>query len=251
MIATLAMYDRPELRAETDALWAGIRDGLRGAGIAAPDGLTRDIDPWEAWQSPDLVFAQTCGLPYRARLSGRVALVGTPCHQGLEPGHYHSVIISRPGPLPDRPRLAVNDELSQSGWANLCAWIETKGIAAGPIALTGAHHASARAVHDRAADLAAIDAVSWDFMQRFDPWVQGLTVQETTPPLPALPYIAPLGADLPAYRRAVRDAIDALGPQARGALNLHGLTVLPDTAYTDLPPAPAIPLPPAPLQHSK
>ena len=61
MIASLGMYDfAPALQAANDRLWAGIRDGLRDHGIAAPDALTRgDAAYWQAWQSPDLVLSQT------------------------------------------------------------------------------------------------------------------------------------------------------------------------------------------------
>ena len=41
-IAALPMYDWPELRAETDRLWATLRDGLRAVGVSAPDALDRD-----------------------------------------------------------------------------------------------------------------------------------------------------------------------------------------------------------------
>ena len=36
-IAALPMYDWPEVRGETDALWVKIRDALQARGIAAPD----------------------------------------------------------------------------------------------------------------------------------------------------------------------------------------------------------------------
>ena len=79
MIASLGMYDRPETAAANDRLWAGIRDGLRSHGIAAPDTLTRGANAyWDAWTAADLVFSQTCGFPFRARLHDHVTLIGTP-----------------------------------------------------------------------------------------------------------------------------------------------------------------------------
>jgi hypothetical protein len=38
MIATLPMYDWPEVREATDAWWAGLARHLRGAGFEAPTG---------------------------------------------------------------------------------------------------------------------------------------------------------------------------------------------------------------------
>ncbi len=64
MIAALPMYDRPELTGATDRYWALIRDGLRARGVDAPDTLWRGEDDLMAlWLAPDLVLAQTGGLP--------------------------------------------------------------------------------------------------------------------------------------------------------------------------------------------
>lgn len=241
MIAALPMYDRPECRTETDRLWAHIRDGLRAGGVPAPEGLTRDCDLWDIWQAPDLVFAQTCGLPYRARLVDRVTLIGAPTHDPVEPGLYRSVIITRPEPHPFRPRLAVNDGLSQSGWANLADWLAANGLTAGPVLLTGAHRNSAEALRDGKADMAAIDAVTWSQMLRFDPWARDLRVIDWTAAVPALPYIAAPGADLAICRSALAGAIAALSKADREVLQLYGFVPLEPEDYTRLP----IPVPPS------
>ncbi|MCX8955299.1 hypothetical protein OU790_17900, partial [Ruegeria sp. NA] len=73
MIAMLGMYDMPEVQAANDRFWGLIRAHL-GYG---PEQLTRDADVWQVWLDPELVLAQTCGMPYRTRLHGRVQLVGT------------------------------------------------------------------------------------------------------------------------------------------------------------------------------
>lgn len=51
MIAFLGMYDRPETAEANDMLWQAVRQNL-GQG---PEHLSREIDPWSAWQSPDLM----------------------------------------------------------------------------------------------------------------------------------------------------------------------------------------------------
>jgi len=43
MLATLPMYDWPEVWAENDTLWAAMRDALRAEGIDAPDALDRRV----------------------------------------------------------------------------------------------------------------------------------------------------------------------------------------------------------------
>jgi len=240
MIAALPMYDRPEIAEATDALWRGVRDGLRARGIAAPQALTRGVDLWAIWQAPDLVFAQTCGLPYRARLHDRVTLIGAPVHAEGPTGFYHSVIIAADQALPPRPRLAVNDVLSQSGWANLANWLSARDQAHGEVRLTGAHRASARAVHDGQADLAAIDAVTWGMMELYDPWVATLHVIGQSDPVPALPFITAKGARPEVFRDALSEAIDALSPKRRHQLNLWGIEALSPDAYLTLSMPPAL-----------
>lgn len=241
MIAALPMYDRPELRAETDALWAAIRDALRARDIDAPDSLTRDRDLWEVWQSPDLILAQTCGLPFRARLHSRVTLVATPDY-GLPdcpPGHYRSVILARDAALPNRPRVALNDPLSQSGWAALHGWATARALSLGPVTLTGSHAASARAIADGIADLAAIDAQTWRQLIRFDHADPRLEIART-PATPGLPLITARGRDPAPIRAALPDALATLPATIAAALDLHGFTPIDAAAYH------AIPIPPNP-----
>ncbi|MDG3040793.1 phosphate/phosphite/phosphonate ABC transporter substrate-binding protein [Roseicyclus marinus] len=241
MIAALPMYDRPELRAETDALWAGIRDALRARAIQAPDTLTRDRNPWEIWQSPDLILAQTCGLPFRARLHPQVTLVATPDYAlpGCPPGHYNSVILARDPALPDRPRVAVNDPLSQSGWAALHAWATARALILGPVTITGSHAASARALAQGHADLAAIDAQTWRHLVRFDGADPALEIART-PPTPGLPLITARGRDPAPLRAALAEALAALPTATRAALDLAGFVTIDAVAYR------AIPIPPNP-----
>ena len=82
------MYDWPEVRAGTDALWAAIATNLAAVGIDAPDRLDRTTPAGDAWTSPDLLVGQTCGRPYVNGLAGRVALLGRPTYDaaGAGPG---------------------------------------------------------------------------------------------------------------------------------------------------------------------
>lgn len=247
MIAALPMYHRPETAAAHDALWALVRDGLRARGVAAPDALDREIGVWEGWRHAGLVLGQICSLPYRARLRGRVRLVGAADH-GLPdapPGHYYSVFVARLGEVDDPAafaarRFAYNDALSHSGWASPQAWALARGIRFPASLATGAHRESARAVAEGRADLAAIDAVSWRMIERWDAGIAGaLRVIGRTDPSPGLSYVT--AAEDPApHLEAVAEAIDALDAASRRTLGIAGVHRLPEGAYADLP------LPPAP-----
>lgn len=252
MIASLGMYDRAETQAANDRLWAGIRDGLRANGVAAPDGLTRGPHAyWDAWQSPELVFSQTCGFPFRARLHGQVTLIGTPDYglPGCPPGHYNSVFIARKTDSRQDlaafsgARFAFNEDLSQSGWAAPQNHAVAHGLHLPPTLRTGGHRLSALAVSEGRADLAAIDALTWEMLSQWEPWTASLKdVARTAPPTPVLPYIAAKGADAALYFDVISQAIAVLSPDDRATLHLNGLVRIPAEAYL------AVPTPAAPEQ---
>lgn len=253
-IAALGMYDRAETAAANDRLWDLIRDGLRSRGIAAPETLTRgEMAYMKGWLSPDLVFSQTCGYPYRALLHGKVALVGTPdCGlPGCPPGHYNSVFIARRNdPRLDLAafngtRFAYNDDLSQSGWAAPQNHAAAQGLQLPPALKSGGHRLSALAVAEGRADLAALDALTWEMLQRYDAFTADLRELTRTEPTPALPFIAGLHIDPDAAFAALQEAVAALTPEDRTTLHLRGVIRLPAAAYL------AVPNPPAPDQLAR
>jgi len=245
MIASLPMYDRPETAAANDRLWQGVRARL-GEG---PGELTRDGNPWDHWQSPDLLLSQTCGLPYRSRLYDRVNLVGTPVCDlpDCPPGHYYSVFVARRDDPRDDPRdfagavLAYNEALSQSGWAAPQAWAAERGVGFAETLHTGAHANSARAVAEGRADIAALDALSWRLMARTDRFAEGLRVIGRTDPTPALPWITAATRDPAPIRAALAAALAAMSAGDRDTLGISGLVEIAPEAYLAQP----LPVPPA------
>ncbi len=242
MLASLPMYDLPGAQPANDRLWAGIRAAL-GHG---PKRLTRGGDPWVHWLAPDLLLSQCCGYPYRARLHGRVTLVGTPDHglPGCPPGHYHSVFVARLGDPRTRPedfagaRLAFNDPLSQSGWAAPLIHASRHGFAFGAAIRTGAHLGSARAVAEGRAEIAALDAVSWAMIRRDEPLAAALREVGRTAPSPALPYVTAAGRDPAPLFEAITRAIAGLPARDRATLSLKGLVEMPAEAYLAQPDPP-------------
>lgn len=244
MIAALGMYDMAPLQGANDRFWSLIREAL-GDG---PAHLSRDKDLWDVWQSPDLLLAQTCGLPYRTRLHGRVQLVGTPDYglQGCPAGHYCSVFVARA----DDGRhgldqlaagtFAFNDGGSQSGWAAPVTHMAGLGLAPAQLLRSGGHALSAHAVAEGRADLAALDAVTWELLREHDPVTGRLREVARTVPTPGLPLITAAGRDAASIAKAVQRAISALAPGDRAALHLTALHAIPAADYLAVP-TPAAP----------
>lgn len=248
MIAALPMYDWPEVRAETDALWRAIAAALLAEGIEAPAELTRDRALMDLWTDPGLLFAQTCGLPFRTRLRDHVTLVGTPDFdiEDTPPGHYRSILVARAGTTGEfidfaGGLLAVNGTESQSGWAAPQNQAAAMGFGFTRILVTGAHVASAESVADGRADLAAIDAVTWRLITRYRPQTaRALRIVTRTAPTPGLPYVTSKSRDPAPLARATAAGIAALAPPVREKLGLRAMVALPASRYL------AVPTPPAP-----
>ena len=248
MRAMLGMYDMPALRPVNDRFWSLIRAHLS----EGPGKLTRDRDFWEIWQDPDLVFAQTCGMPYRTRLHGTVHLVGTPDYglPGCPPGHYCSVFVARADDARILPELATgvfayNEALSQSGWAAPVTHLSELGLAPARLLETGGHALSAQAVAEGHADFASLDALTWVLLQEHTDLGQRLRQVATTRPTPALPYITAITRDPAPVAAAVRAAIADLSPADRAALHIRGLIDIAPDLYLAVPnpppPAAAVP----------
>ena len=238
MIASLPMYDRPETESAHNRLWENFRDGWPGA----PADLTRGGNPWHHWKHSELLLSQTCGLPYRARLHGTVQLVGTPVHDLPCPeGRYCSTIIARADDTRTtllefaEARPAVNDPLSQSGWAALDAKARDNGFRFSKPVITGSHAASAHAVANGVAEIAAIDAVSWKYISKFDGLEAVLKVLDHTPPTPALPYITANAQDARKVFDTLRNAIQNLEDVDKSLLCLKDLARVRAEDYLELP----------------
>lgn len=250
-VAGLPMYDWPEVRESTDALWCSLRDSLRTAGIPAPENLSRDPDVAGLWLAPELVLAQTCGLPYATRLRDQVVLLGTPDYAvpGCAAGWYRSAVVVRVDE-PQRDlaarahrRWVYNDAHSQSGYQAMLYYAEQ--VAPGTAGtwqtlVSGSHRESLCMLAAEQADVAAIDYVSWRLAREHLPAASQLRVLDLTPPTPGLPLIAAAGRNglavanqtrdaddrqefaLRQVQAAIETAIDALPARVRKVLGLAG-----------------------------
>ena len=207
MIAVLAMYDWPGIRAETDAFWGEVARRLAKAGIEAPAALSRPGDVRTPWRDPELLIGQTCGMPFVCGDCGsaRVIARGDYGLPEAQEGCYRSVIVVRAEDAGGQGReavlaqagrrAAVNEWRSYSGHIALRAHLaDLRDGAAEPFfgaaVLSGAHIYSARMVARGEADVASLDGVAWAMLKAQEPETAGrLAVIGATAPAPALPFI--------------------------------------------------------------
>ncbi len=252
MIASLPMYDWPEVRPATDALWQVIARHLAANGFrGVPESLDRSGDPHAQWRSAELLLSQTCGYPLTHGLAGAVDLVATPCYRvrGAEGSDYCSLIViaatsGRTGLADLRGSIAAfNTEDSMSGMLALKAVVAPlarQGRFFSRVIRSGAHLASMQAVADGRADVAAIDCVSHALAERHLPGLaKKLKVIAETPKVPGLPLITARGRSGPERTRLARALAEAFvdpGLAAvRDALFIAGLEFRPLAAYQRIP----------------
>lgn len=238
MWASLPMYDRPEMVSAHDRFWAVLRDVLLDAGVEAPDTLRHGPEAMD-WENSTMLLSQTCGMPYRMGLHESVTLVGTPDYgvEGCPPGFYRSALVARKGEerslatLLKSGRTAFNMRHSQSGFAALHAHAMGMGISINPQVETGSHLASAQAVAQDRVDIAALDAVSWRLIQRYDDFAKDLIVVDWTKPTPGLPLITAFPDLVPLLQKAFAQALKHISPAQGEALGIRGLATISPEAY--------------------
>lgn len=257
--ASLPMYDLPEVRDATDALWAAVATRLSDQGIAAPAGLTRDLSLHDLWSDPALLFSQCCGHPYVRHYRDRLRLVATPCYTapGCDGPRYRSLLVARRGGA-GSPAEAMGGVCAVNDWDSLSGWVQLAAALSGPAdwffrgaVVTGAHIDSLAAVAAGQADIAAIDCVTFALVQRHRPQVLAdIAVVGQTAAAPSLPYVTRRGTDdgtVAALRDALAGALaDPALAAARSALLLDGITILGEGDYDTIPPTPTTRPPPDP-----
>ena len=228
------MYDLPELFDATDGLWSAIGSALRDLGQPAPVKLTRGQDVHQLWHSPRLYLSQSCGYPLVSRFRDELDVVGAFSYDvaGAEGTSYSSVIVCRPDlvdlPLRElhRTRAAVNGLDSLSGWVSLVATVAGPGNGwAGTVRLTGSHAASLVELAAGRADIASIDAVSFELFRRHRPGsVDGIAVVGRGPRVPTLPIVVAGGTDRGVID-SMRNAITSVVTDPAMAVTLELLAI--------------------------
>jgi ABC-type phosphate/phosphonate transport system substrate-binding protein len=248
MMASLPMYDFPELAATTTAWWAGLRRHFQAQGLVdLPDGLNRGIDPIAQWDGFPPIFSQTCGYPMTHALAGKVHLLATPRYAapGCAGTTYVSWIVVRRDDPPARfsdlrgCRAAFNGRDSQSGFnvlRALAAPLAVGGRFFGGAVESGAHRKSLALVAAGEADVATIDCVSFALIARVAPQeVAGLRVLGASAAAPALPYVTATATDAATVQRLQAGILAACADpelrDVRRTLLIEGCEIPPPSCY--------------------
>lgn len=208
----------------------GIRDAH--GRVIAPDPAWLPPDGFDLsvlWRHPRLLFSQTCWGPLESSdLAGFVEVIAQPDYSEVAGGQgafYSSALLMRAdrgngdpprsasrvdpphrgkgtpaGLLPIHllrgSRLAFNATDSMSGFLALKRDLESMGEGLAIFAEmveTGSHRASALAVAEDRADVAALDCRSWSLFKRFHREADELNPVGWTSPRKGLPYICAAG----------------------------------------------------------
>ena len=232
------MYDWPEIRDATDALWQGL---AKHAGVVGT--LDRSVDYVAFWRCEKFDFSQTCGYPFTHEFSGLLNYVATPHYaaDGCDGPYYSSTVFAK-GPVFTtvqkgwRPAINSLDSMSGCLALKLVYPRETRrGDFFAPALITGGHLNSLKAVREGQADFCAIDAVCVALAKRYRPQdLAGLIEIGHSPQVPGLPYVT-RGGDVNLWREAVlKTFADPHLAAAREALLLNGVSVLPTEAYDQI-----------------
>ena len=242
MIASLPMYLTPANRPAHVAFWALVRDALRADGIAAPEHLSQDVDPYAVWGDEGLVLSHICNLPYRLHFRGQVTRIAGSDYplEDCAAGFYRSRFIVHADHPARSPKdlndceMAYNDRESHSGWGAVALWARENRIRIRPTLRTGAHEASIKAVAAKQTDFATIDAWTFELLKKRLPEIAKVRVVGSTDQAPGMTFITRRGNDPEPMRKALVLALDALPDEHRTAIGLRGFPILPEREF-DLP----------------
>jgi ABC-type phosphate/phosphonate transport system substrate-binding protein len=239
MLATLPMYDFPEVRPATEAFWQAIA-GRLGASVS----LSQPEDWTAGWRRPDLLFSQTCGYPFTHEFAGKLKLVATPQYAApdCDGPFYCSILLARePRPLTEfRGKIAAfNNPDSMSGMLALklmFAPFAEDGRFFARAVETGGHLASLSALQKGEADVAAIDCVTVAYARLYHPQaLAGLVEVARSPRVPGLPFVT-IAGDIAKLRQALTDVFaDESLREIREALLLDGFSLLTEADYAVIP----------------
>lgn len=247
-VASLPMYDLPEVRAANDTFWEALSANMRQNGLRdVPQHLSHDEPVNELWSDPDLLISQCCGYDVVDRYKDRLRPVATPnfsAHGCLADNYSSIIVVADDCRFSDVRNMAgciaaINGPGSHSGMSSLRHLVSQShsgGRFFTDVKISGSHIASLDLIRRGVADVAAIDSVTLALLRRYRAGtMDGLKVLGTTYSAPAPPYVvrATLGKDdVEKIRNAILDTFsDPALAACRERLLLKGVSLTRQEDY--------------------
>ena len=234
--AALPWYRFPETQPILDSIWRDVVSELREAGVEQPPEFLDHTTPHQALLSkPSLTLSQCCGPDLFQDDAINMVPFAAPVISAYEvaPGYYFSHIVTGKSagagksPKLDSPRVGINSRTSYSGCTAVKLWLEDRGIEEYTVYESGSHSNSVRELQAGRADLAAIDALSWRFLD-----VRDLKILDNSEPVIAPPFIAGLESTIPTD--LMRPMLDRAFKRHGEPLGITGLVPITKSDYGQL-----------------
>jgi len=201
-IASLPMYNFPEIQPALDTFWKGLSKHMSREGINnLPHKLSHDKPVQNLWNDPQLFISQCCGYDVTGRYYNSLVPVAVPHFSapGCSGSEYSSFILVKDN-NPARDIMEMQDSVAvingpeshsgMSAFRHLVASHSFKGAFFADIKISGSHIDSIDFIKRGLADVAPIDCVTYALLEKHRPQtVWGLRVLGRTFCAPAPPYV--------------------------------------------------------------
>jgi ABC-type phosphate/phosphonate transport system substrate-binding protein len=246
--ASLPMYALPEIHKACSSFWRGIARYLKLEGVEqVPSELQFDRPVAELWSDPNLLFSQCCGYDVVRRYRQTLVPFAVPQYtvHDCAGSEYSSLIIVHEdcrfdNVLDMRDTIAVvNGPESHSGMSSLRHLVAPKnhnGRFFKQVKVSGSHVGSLRMIQHQAADIAAIDCVTYTFLAAYRPEaLDGTRILGRSYHAPAPPFVTHIRQGMDTVNR-IRTAIfrafeDLSLAPARHALFLKAVEAVDIDSY--------------------
>jgi ABC-type phosphate/phosphonate transport system substrate-binding protein len=250
-LASLPMYNLPEMREANARFWAALRGLLRQAGLAdVPEALIFERGPVPPRLEAELLFTQTCGYPLETVFKGQAIRLGSPVYDvpGCEgPTHRAFFLVRAESAAQSLADLKgsiflLNSPVSNSGM-NLPRRALAEIAGGRPffrqVIDTGGHPASLDRLLRGEGDVASIDCVTYAFWRHYRAEAAArVRIVAETPVSPSIPFVTSVATParvVDVLRAALRTAArERHHAEVRAGLMLTGIEDVPDAAYAGL-----------------
>jgi len=185
LFASLPWYDFPSTAKHLDDVYSQICQHLLDAlNLSLAETLDRQTPLHEQWSDSALFLSQCCGPDLQTPAGQALEVIARPVFNTLNcpPGYYYSHIVARHKKLGPAPNVVVNSTTSFSGHTALLNWLAQNDRSYSNYQISRSHQGSINRLLSGEADVAAIDAYSWQFINDDNLEIIGRSETAPAPP---------------------------------------------------------------------